>query len=184
MPGPGGRRWTPCCTPGGSRAIPCSSGWSEVSFDLRAPARTVVGATAKELSDKLGINTVEDLLRHYPRRYYARGELTDLARLRPGELVTLQATVQAVSGRQIRSKLHKLDVVVTDGRAKMTLTFFNQAWRAKALLVGQEAFFAGKVELFRNKLTLTNPEVALDDDAEDFAGGLMPVYPATAKLPS
>ncbi|HEY4315513.1 MAG TPA: ATP-dependent DNA helicase RecG [Actinomycetes bacterium] len=155
-----------------------------MSFDLRAPARTVVGATAKELGDKLGIVTVEDLLRHYPRRYYARGELTDLARLRPGELVTLQATVQSVNGRQIRSKLHKLDVVVTDGHAKMTLTFFNQAWRAKSLLVGHEAFFAGKVEVFRNHLTLTNPEVALDDDAEDFAGGLMPVYPATAKLPS
>ena len=51
-------------------------------------------------------------------------------------------------------------------------------------MVGQEAFFAGKVEVFRNQLTLTNPEVALGDDAEDFAGGLMPVYPATAKLPS
>ncbi|HEX4699650.1 MAG TPA: ATP-dependent DNA helicase RecG [Actinomycetes bacterium] len=155
-----------------------------MSFDLRAPVRNVVGSTAKELGEKLGITTVEDLLRHYPRRYYARGELTDLSRLRPGELVTLQATVQSVDSRKIRAKLHKLDVVVTDGRAKMTLTFFNQAWRAKSLLIGREAFFAGKVEMFRNKLTLTNPEVALDDDAEDFAGGLMPVYPATAKLPS
>jgi ATP-dependent DNA helicase RecG len=152
---------------------------------FRDPVRNVVGGpTAKEMTDRLGIATVEDLLRHYPRRYYERGELTDLSRLVPGELATVQATIASVGGRQIRPKLHKLDVVVTDGRTRMTVTFFNQRYREKLFVVGQEAFFAGKVEVYRNKLTLTNPEVALGDDAEDFAGGLMPVYPATAKLAS
>ncbi|MDQ1599493.1 MAG: ATP-dependent helicase RecG [Actinomycetota bacterium] len=152
---------------------------------FRDPVRNVVGGpTAKEMTDRLGIATVEDLLRHYPRRYYERGELTDLARLVPGELATVQATIASVGGRQIRAKLHKLDVVITDGRTRMTVTFFNQRYREKLFVPGQEAFFAGKVEVYRNKLTLTNPEVALGDDAEDFAGGLMPVYPATAKLAS
>ena len=152
---------------------------------FRDPVRNVVGGpTAKEMTDRLGIATVEDLLRHYPRRYYERGELTDLSRLVPGELATVQATIASVGGRQIRAKLHKLDVVITDGRTRMTVTFFNQRYREKLFVMGQEAFFAGKVEVFRNKLSLTNPEVALGDDAEDFAGGLMPVYPATAKLAS
>ncbi len=152
---------------------------------LQAPVKSVVGgATAKELTDKLGIATVEDLLRHYPRRYYERGELTDLSALRPGEIATVQATIHSVSGRQLKPKLHKLDVVITDGRTKITVTFFNQRWRDKDLHAGAEAFFAGKVEVFRNRLTLTNPEVAVGDDAEDFAGSLMPVYPATAKMPS
>ena len=152
---------------------------------FRDPVRNVVGGTtAKEMTDRLGIATVEDLLRHYPRRYYERGELTDLARLVPGELATVQATIAMVGGRQIRAKLHKLDVVITDGRTRMTVTFFNQRYRERLFVLGQEAFFAGKVEVYRNKLTLTNPEVALGDDAEDFAGGLMPVYPATAKLAS
>jgi ATP-dependent DNA helicase RecG len=152
---------------------------------LRAPVKSVVGgATAKELTDKLGIATVEDLLRHYPRRYYERGELTDLSALVPGEIATVQATIHSVSGRQLKPKLHKLDVVLTDGRTRITVTFFNQRWREKDLHLGREAFFAGKVEVFRNRLTLTNPEVAVGEDAEDFAGALMPVYPATAKLPS
>jgi ATP-dependent DNA helicase RecG len=152
---------------------------------FRDPVRNVVGGpTAKEMTDRLGIATVEDLLRHYPRRYYERGELTDLSRLVPGELATVQATIASVGSRQIRAKLHKLDVVITDGRTRMTVTFFNQRYRERLFVTGQEAFFAGKVEVYRNKLTLTNPEVALGDDAEDFAGGLMPVYPATAKLAS
>ncbi len=152
---------------------------------LRAPVKAVVGGpTAKELTDKLHVATVEDLLRHYPRRYYERGELTDLSQLRPGEQATVQATVHSVSGRQIRPKLHKLDVVVTDGRTRTTVTFFNQRWRGKALRAGDEVFLAGKVEIFNGKVTITNPEIAAGDDVEDFAGSLVPVYPATAKLPS
>ncbi len=152
---------------------------------LQAPVKSVVGgATAKELTDRLGVATVEDLVRHYPRRYYERGELTDLSQLRPGEIATVQATIHSVSGRQLRPKLHKLDVVITDGRTRVAVTFFNQRWREKDLHAGTEAFLAGKVEVFRNRLTLTNPEIALGDDSEDFAGALMPVYPATAKLPS
>ncbi|HEX6920244.1 MAG TPA: ATP-dependent DNA helicase RecG [Actinomycetes bacterium] len=152
--------------------------------DLTAPLRRVVGdRTAKALSDGLGLETVEDLLRHYPRRYYERGELTDLARLRPGEHVTVQATVRSVTGKRIRTKLHKLDVVVTDGRTSLTLTFFNKPWLADRLPAGTEALFAGKAELFNRKVQLTNPEVHVGDD-DSFAGGLLPVYPATAKMAS
>jgi ATP-dependent DNA helicase RecG len=152
---------------------------------LTSPVRSVVGdKTAKELSARLGVHTVEDLLRHYPRRYYERGELTDLASLRPGELVTVQATVRGTSGRRIRPKLHKLDVVVTDGRSQLTLTFFNKHWLEDRLPPGTEALFAGKVEVFNRRLTLTNPEVHVGDDGDSFAGGLLPVYPATAKLAS
>jgi ATP-dependent DNA helicase RecG len=151
---------------------------------LTAPVRTLVGdKTAKQL-DKLGVATVEDLLRHYPRRYYERGELTDLSRLAPGDLVTVQATVASVTGHRVRPKLHKTDVVITDGRSRVTVTFFNQPYRERLLAAGQEVFFAGKVEVFRGRVTLTNPEVAVGDDAEEFAGGLIPVYPATAGLPS
>ena len=49
------------------------------------------------------------------------------------------ASVVSVSGRQIRSKLHKLDVVVTDGRARLTLTFFNRRWLDKKLPAGTAA---------------------------------------------
>ena len=76
--------------------------------DLQAPVKSIVGgATANELTDKLGIATVEDLVRHYPRRYYERGELTDLSALRPGEIATVQATIHSVSSGTPRSATGK-----------------------------------------------------------------------------
>lgn len=155
---------------------------------LDAPLNKVVGgSTSKALEDSLDLRTVRDLLRHYPRRYVLRGELTRLSDLQRGEHVTVFAQITGVSSRRIKPKLHKTDVEISDGSAKMTLTFFNQPWREKQLPFGRKAFFAGKVDKFREKWQLTNPEVQLVDDEAgvvdaEFAGALLPVYPASAKV--
>jgi ATP-dependent DNA helicase RecG len=145
--------------------------------------RNVGGKTAEAMADGLDLHTVGDLLDHLPRRYVERGELTSLDELVPGEMVTIQAEVVKLSGRQIRHKLHKLDVVVSDGRGTLTVTFFNQHWREKQLKPGTSHLFAGKVEIFgKNRIRqLTNPETNPDDD-DDFVGGLLALYPATAKI--
>jgi ATP-dependent DNA helicase RecG len=155
--------------------------------DQSARVVEVVGdRTAAVLTKAFDIRTAGDLLRHYPRRYYERGELTDLASLREGDQVTIQVKVDKISGRQIRPKLHKLDLTVTDATGrKLVATFFNRRYLERQVELGQEIVLAGQVERFRSNLQLKQPEIALDADAftED-AGMLMPVYPATAKLPS
>ena len=84
-----------------------------------------------------------------------------------------------------------LEVVVTDGTDKLSLTFFNQAWREKDLKVGRQGLFAGKVGVFNNKKQLSHPDYELIPDGSDvdsavegFAGKYLPVYPASAKMPS
>jgi ATP-dependent DNA helicase RecG len=47
--------------------------------DLTTKLIDVVGdRTAKALEAGIGTRTVDDLLRHYPRRYMVRGELSDI----------------------------------------------------------------------------------------------------------
>jgi ATP-dependent DNA helicase RecG len=84
-----------------------------------------------------------------------------------------------------------LEIVVTDGTDKLSLTFFNQAWREKDLKVGRQGLFAGKVGVFNNKKQLAHPDYEMIPDGSDvdsavegFAGKYLPVYPASAKLPS
>src|ERR1700733_12535223 len=94
----------------------------------------VGGKTAAVLEKFLDIHTVGDLLRHYPRRYYERGQLSNLAELRVGEQVTLQVKVVSVKGHQIRPKLHKTDITVTDETGgRLVATFFNRHYLAKVL---------------------------------------------------
>src|SRR6266511_5116873 len=86
--------------------------------------------TARVLAKGLGLHSVGDLLRHYPRRYAERGELTDLSHLRVGDLVTVMAEVRKVTSRRMKRRNGTiLEVLVGDGLRTLTLTFFNQAWR-------------------------------------------------------
>ena len=54
-------------------------------------SKVVGDRTATALKSGFGIETVEDLLRHYPRRYVVRGELSDISELVEGEDVTVLA---------------------------------------------------------------------------------------------
>lgn len=73
--------------------------------NLRADLKLVVGAaTAKALAKGLKIETVSDLLRHYPRRYAERGQLTDIAGLELGEHATVMARIERVNKRRMKAR--------------------------------------------------------------------------------
>ena len=148
--------------------------------------------TTKVLRDLFGYVTVGDLLHHYPRRYLVRGELSNISELNEGDEVTILAEVFSATSRRLHArKGNILEVIVTDGSAKLSLTFFNQAWREKDLKVGKQGLFAGKVGVFNGKRQLAHPDYELIPDGNDvdaavegFAGKYLPMYPASAKMPS
>jgi ATP-dependent DNA helicase RecG len=161
--------------------------------DLESKLSSVIGdRTAKVLTDTFDIRTVGDLMRHYPRRYLVRGELSDISELAEGDEVTILAEVLSSTNRPLRGRKGSIfEVVVTDGTDKLSLTFFNQAWREKELKAGRQGLFAGKVGLFNGKKQLAHPDYEMIPDGNDvdaaassFAGKYLPVYPASAKMPS
>jgi ATP-dependent DNA helicase RecG len=162
---------------------------------LADPLRLVVGdKAAKRLASALDLHTVGDLLSYYPRRYDKRGELTDLASLREGEYVTVQAEVASVSERRMRNRSGSIfEAVVTDGHGRLTLTFFGrgrQTWRESELRPGVRGLFSGQVSSFQGKRQLTHPEYELlgagsaGARAAEFAAELIPVYRASAQMSS
>ena len=170
---------------------------------LREPLTRALGPrTGKLLENAFGMATVGDLLRHYPRRYYSRGELTDLSSLREGDHVTVLARVAHVSVHPMPNRNFRArgEVIITDERAKLMLTFFFRTTRAeygfaKSLVTGMVGMFAGTVSSFRGRLQLVHPEYELlpgappnadltPELAAEFAAELIPVYPASAKASS
>ena len=161
------------------------------------PLAKVLGAAkAKALATHLDLHTAGDLIYHFPRRYDQRGEHTDLGKLQVGEQVTLLAQVKSTTVRPMRQRRGTmLEITVGDGSgATLTCTFFNQAWRERELRTGRWGLFAGKVTDFRGKRQLNGPAYQLlradatQDEAaeeiEEFAGALIPVYPAAVALPT
>src|SRR6266516_5098968 len=159
---------------------------------LEEPLRGVVGGKAAAKAEKaFGLRTTGDLLRHYPRRYVRRGDLTDLASLQDGEQVTVFAQVAKVTSRRMQSRRGRLlEVTVTDGSARLALTFFNKVefWE-RQLGPGRHGMFAGKVSTFAGKRQLAHPEFKLlgadvVGKAAEYAAELIPVYPATREFSS
>lgn len=122
---------------------------------LGEPLNRALGPkTTKALEAAFGMQTVGDLLRHYPRRYYTRGELTDLSSLREGDHVTVLARVDRVSTHPMpnRGGTVRGEVVITDDRAKLVLTFFLKGrgqYVLRQLVPGTIGMFAGTVSSFR-----------------------------------
>ncbi|MER5452376.1 helicase-related protein [Streptomyces sp. NPDC002764] len=165
---------------------------------LEEPLKKVLGpATAKVMAEHLGLHTVGDLLHHYPRRYEERGQLTHLADLPMDEHVTVVAMVADArlhtfaSAKAPRGKGQRLEVTITDGSGRLQLVFFGNGVHKphKELLPGTRAMFSGKVSVFNRRLQLAHPAYELlrgdsEETVESWAGALIPIYPATAKLES
>ena len=150
---------------------------------LRDPLVQPLGKRPADTLEKVfGLRTVGDLLRHYPRRYYTRGELTPLDSLREGDHVTVLARVSLSSvlgaaglppnqehairararARGQRAPVSRLEVIVTDGTGKLQLTFFaGVGFHAKQLQQGALGLFAGTVSSFRGRRQLVHPEYEL-----------------------
>lgn len=175
--------------------------------NLAAPVSAIAGGkTAKALKDGLGLVTVHDLLRHYPRRYIDPGELTDLDSLEVGEHVTVLAEVVSATTRRMQQRKGTVtEVVVSDGVGRISLVFFNQPWRAdREFRVGRRGLFAGTVSAYGGTRQLAHPRHVMIPDRDPAEAGnasspeddrdreaeaafgdlLIPIYPATAGLPS
>ncbi len=139
---------------------------AEIGLESRLEG-VVGGRTATALKRAFEMETVADLLWHFPRRYSGRGELTPLVGLPVGEHVTVLAQVLDVRERRMQRRGGSLlEVRITDGIGSLQLTFFNQSWRAAQLHAGVRGIFAGKVSEYRGHLQLQHPDYELFGQAD------------------
>ncbi len=156
-----------------------------------------VGAAAERDLAELDIQTVLDLITHYPRqgRYIDGTRLVPIAHLAEGDKASVLGEVTRVNrppsnyGRGRRRAPSRVEVEIADQSGRLKVVFFNQAWRAKQLAVGTEALLFGTVGSYRGALQLNSPTAevlrAAGDQAEpddgDRSGRVFPVYPLTEK---
>lgn len=132
---------------------------------------------------KLGIQTAQDLLLFFPRKYLDFSSLTAIKHLVAGQPVTVQAKVTSIASRfSFRSRMSVAEAIVSDGSGSLRVVWFNQGYLAKSLAKGEEFFLSGTPEYYKGVLQLTNP---VHEKASEFplhTSRIVPVYSLPEKL--
>jgi ATP-dependent DNA helicase RecG len=139
---------------------------------------------AEALERAFEIETVLDLLTHYPRRYIDRTNLQAIRDLRVGDEVMVMATVRRISGRRTRGARGRRPMALVTAEVAdpsgghLQVVFFNQGWRERQLPAGAECILFGKVTENRGRLQMANPLVDLVGTQ---TGKIVAVYPQSEK---
>jgi ATP-dependent DNA helicase RecG len=179
-------------------------------ISLDSPVESVLGvAKGKKaqsrqegITERLGIRTVGDLLRHFPRRYLETGSLSALEELQEGQLLTVvgeiaSSTSKTYKDRRTGRPAYRQEVVLRTEGPSLRMAFFAQKahvakWNQDRLSEGRRGIFMGKVGRFSNDWQLTNPQMVLfgtgDEDLAALSlesiGPLYPIYPLTRDVDS
>jgi ATP-dependent DNA helicase RecG len=149
------------------------------------PVRFVkgVGPKGEETlkGSRFAIESVQDLIQHYPRRHLDFSETKPIRETGVGDEVTIIGTVRKVQAPPPSRRKLPLRVLLSDGTSTIGLVFFNQPWRARQLAVGTRIAAKGKVTSFRGVRQMNAPMVDVISEANEVVR-IVPQYPATAEI--
>ena len=143
-----------------------------------------VGPAKAELFAKLGISTVMDLLRYYPRAYIDRTTIGTISSLAPAQNCTVMGTVVGFQIRATRDGRKDFVMVLSDDTGTIECIWFNQPFLQRVFKVGQAVVVSGEVGYYKGK-QLKNPvyEILAKEDQELIhTGRIVPSYRLTAEL--
>jgi len=141
-----------------------------------------VGPAKKTLLMNLGIETVEDLLYFFPRRYEDRRNLTPIAQVQIDQWQTITGKVLTKRSRKSwHTRKHVFEVVLDDGGGRIACTWFNQAYLVNYFYSGKRVVCYGKVEMYKNQLQMISPEYEIVEGDEEALSlqRIVPMYSLT-----
>ena len=162
------------------------------AFEKKIKDLKGIGEKRAELYEKLGVFSVRDLLRYFPRDYEDRRKIAPLGTVIAGTSVCVRAAVitQPTQAR-IPGGTAMVRLRIADDSGEADVTFFNRVWVKNNLRVGEEYIFYGLFQQWKNargsaakRLSLVNPvfERVREDGQGSSTGRIMPVYRLTAGL--
>lgn len=152
---------------------------------LNAPLRVLpgVGNRLSQTLGSLGLNTLEDLLFYFPRRYDDYSLLKPINRLTYGEVTTVLGTIQSIFTRPVRGgRLQMTEAVVGDGTGFLRVTWFNQPWLSGRYPANTQVVLAGKIDQYLGRPTMNSPEIEAVEQEHLHTNRIVPVYPLTSGL--
>ena len=158
-------------------------------LDEASPVTVLKGVSEARASAfrALGIETLADLVRHYPRTYEERGHIVPLAKAEAGTYAALLLTIATPPKiTSLRKGMNILRFKAFDQSSACTVTFFNQPYYKSIFTIGSLYRFYGKVDITGGRISLTSPKFEAVPDSDEknaeMLPAFVPIYSLSGKL--
>ncbi len=142
-----------------------------------------VGPKRASLLSRLSINSVGDLLYHFPREYEDRTQLKPAHAYDSGVRASIRGRVMGAEESKPRKGLTITKLALYDGYGLFYAVWYNQPYIKKQLHEGTWLLLTGKINRFMGQIQLQVLDYELEDGSEAlYTGRLVPVYPLTEQL--
>lgn len=141
-----------------------------------------IGEKTGKLFQKIGVNTIEDLLEYYPRAYDTYEEPSPIAEIRPDTVMTVCGMLERTPDVKRYSRIQVVTAILRDGSGTLQLIWYNMPYLHSTLKAGMRAVFRGKVIKKSGRLIMEQPEVYTAEAYEEIIHSMQPVYGQTKGL--
>jgi ATP-dependent DNA helicase RecG len=172
---------SPLAKPQNSPAPPTnqSSKNHHVDLKIKSSLRSInsIGKSREKSLMDLGINTIEDLIYFFPRKYEDFRKISTIDKLQIGEQVTVAAVVKSIHKRKSKNRNMDIsEVVIEDGTGSLRISFFNQPYLENQLKIGSLISVKGKVDTYLGRLVMNSPAWEKIDQESEEINGITPIY--------
>jgi ATP-dependent DNA helicase RecG len=136
---------------------------------------------------KLGIQTLHDVLYHFPSRYADMGGIKTIQSLQDGEYASIIVKIKKIATKKtFKSKIPATEAVVEDPTGTMKVTWLHQPYIAKTLFPESIVKLSGKISIAKGVPTIFNPShepadtdmmgVGLFSETNEIKETIVPLY--------
>ncbi len=144
-----------------------------------------IGPFYQKKLNKLGINTIQDLLFHFPHKYENFSNLVPINKVKKNEKCSIKGKVIKIENKRIfKRKMVLTQAVVEDASGKIDIVWFNQSYILNNIKEKETFLFSGKITVKNNKFFLTSPLYQKEDENSRTSGEIVSIYPETRGLTS
>jgi len=141
-----------------------------------------VGNKTKKLLKKKGIEKISDLLWNFPQGYTDRSNFKTLDKLEIGKITTIKVKTLKYNFPRIRNLPNR--VICGDEKNKIDIVFFNsrEGYIRKVLPLNSEIIISGKINYFKKRYQITNPDYIVPTEKESYVKKIIPKYSLTGGI--
>ena len=141
-----------------------------------------IGEKTGRLFEKLGVETVRELLEYYPRGYDAYEPPVAIGDLKPDSTAAVEGILKKDGDVRRFSRIAVTVAPLEDATGSLQLTWYNMPFLRTMLKAGSRYVFRGRVVKKNGRLLMEQPEIFTLASYEKVAGSMQPIYGQTKGL--